>query len=65
MDALKIDRVIVGGHEPQKTIEYSHGWHQQFKRGEFMILPDSYHGAAREQPVEWNAVHGFLRRKGL
>lgn len=58
--------VIVGGHEPQKTIEYSYEWHQQIPGSEFMIMPDAYHGAARENPVEWNArVHGFLRRHGL
>jgi len=58
--------VIVGGHEPQKTIELSYEWHQQIKDSEFAILPDAYHGAAREQPVAWNAaIHGFLRRHGL
>ena len=58
--------VIVGGHEPQKTIELAHEWSRQFGRGEFAILPDAYHGAAREEPVAWNsAVHGFLRRHGL
>ena len=58
--------VIVGGHEPQKTIEYSYEWHQQFQRSDFVILPDAYHGAAREQPVAWNAaVHAFLKRHGL
>ena len=58
--------VIVGGHEPQKTIELSYEWHQQIPGSEFAILPDAYHGAAREEPVAWNAtVHGFLRRHGL
>lgn len=58
--------VIVGGHEPQKTIELAYEWHQQFKVSEFRILPDAHHGAAREDPVAWNlAVHGFLRRHGL
>jgi 3-oxoadipate enol-lactonase len=58
--------VIVGGHEPQKTVEYSYEWHQQFKTSDFVIMPDAYHGAAREQPVEWNAhVHTFLQRHGL
>lgn len=58
--------VIVGGHEPQKTIEYSHEWSRQFASGEFVILPDAYHAAAREEPVAWNAaVHGFLTRHGL
>ena len=58
--------VIVGGNEPQKTIEYSHEWSQQFKRGEFVILPNTHHGAAIENPIGWNqAVHGFLRRNGL
>lgn len=58
--------VIVGGNEPQKTIELSHEWAQQFKRGEFVILPNTYHNAGNENPLGWNgAVHGFLRRNGL
>lgn len=58
--------VIVGGHEPQKTIELSYAWSQQFKVSEFKILPDAYHAAAREDPVAWNAaVHSFLQRHGL
>ena len=58
--------VIVGGHEPQKTIELSYEWHQQIPGSEFAILPEAYHAAAREEPVAWNAaVHGFLRRHGL
>lgn len=58
--------VIVGGYEPQKTIELSYEWHQQIPGSEYAILPDAYHGAAREQPVAWNAaVHGFLQRHGL
>ena len=58
--------VIVGGHEPQKTIELSYEWHQQIGGSEFAILQDAYHGAAREEPIAWNAaVHGFLRRHGL
>lgn len=58
--------VIVGGHEPQKTIELSYEWHQQIPGSEFAILPDAYHGAAREEPVAWNArVHDFLTRHGL
>jgi pimeloyl-ACP methyl ester carboxylesterase len=58
--------VIVGGHEPQKTIELSYEWHQQIPGSEFAILPDAYHAAAREEPVAWNAaVHGFLQRHSL
>jgi pimeloyl-ACP methyl ester carboxylesterase len=58
--------VIVGGNEPQKTIEYSHEWSQQFTRGEFVILPNTYHNAGRENPVGWNGVvHAFLQRNGL
>ncbi len=58
--------VIVGGNEPQKTLEYSHEWSQQFKRGEFVILPNTHHGAGRENPIGWNkAVHAFLQRNGL
>jgi pimeloyl-ACP methyl ester carboxylesterase len=58
--------VIVGGREPQKTIELSYEWHQQIPGSEFLILPGAYHAAAREEPVAWNAaVHGFLRRHGL
>ena len=52
--------VIVGGHEPQKTIELSYEWHQQIPGSEYTVLPDAFHGAAREEPVTWNAtVHGF------
>lgn len=58
--------VIVGGHEPQKTIELSYEWHQQIPASEFIILPDAYHAAARQQPVAWNAaIHDFLKRHGF
>jgi pimeloyl-ACP methyl ester carboxylesterase len=58
--------VIVGGNEPQKTIELSLEWGQQFKRGEFVILPNTHHNAGLENPVGWNtAVHQFLTRNGL
>jgi pimeloyl-ACP methyl ester carboxylesterase len=58
--------VIVGGHEPQKTLELSYEWHQQIPGSEFAVLPNAYHAAAREEPVAWNAaVHSFLQRHGL
>jgi pimeloyl-ACP methyl ester carboxylesterase len=58
--------VIVGGNEPQKTLELSHEWSLQFKRGELVVLPNTYHNAGNENPVGWNAaVHGFLQRNGL
>ena len=58
--------VVVGGNEPQKTIECSHEWSRQFKRGEFVILPNTYHNAGMENPVGWNgAVHAFLQRNGV
>ncbi len=58
--------VIVGGNEPQKTIELSYEWHQQYKRSEFVILPNTHHGATLENPIGWNtAVHGFLGRHGF
>lgn len=58
--------VIVGGHEPQKTVELSYEWHQQIPDSEFAIVTDAYHGAAREEPIVWNAyVHSFLTRHGL
>ena len=58
--------VIVGGNEPQKTIELSHEWAQQFKRGEFVIMPNTHHNAGNEHPIAWNgSVHDFLRRNGL
>ena len=41
--------VIVGGHEPQKTIELSYEWHQQLTGSEFAILQDAYHGASPAQ----------------
>ncbi|HET7036959.1 MAG TPA: alpha/beta hydrolase [Thermomicrobiaceae bacterium] len=56
--------VIVGGNEPQKTIELSYEWHQQFKLSDYVILPNAHHGATTENPIGWNqAVHGFLRRR--
>ena len=58
--------VIVGGNEPQKTIELSHEWSQQFKRADFVILPNTHHDAGNENPLAWNAaVHGFLQRNGF
>lgn len=55
--------VIVGGNEPQKTIELSYEWHQQFKNSEYIILPNTHHSAGIENPIGWNhAVHGFLKR---
>lgn len=58
--------VIVGGNEPQKTIELSYEWHLQFKNSDYVILPNTHHGAAAENPIGWNkAVRGFLQRHGL
>jgi pimeloyl-ACP methyl ester carboxylesterase len=58
--------LIVGGHEPQKTIELSYELHQQIPGSEYIILPGAYHAAAREEPVNWiAAVHGFLQRNGM
>ena len=58
--------VIVGGNEPQKTIELSYEWHQQFRDSDYVILPNAHHGATAENPIGWNrAVHGFLQRHGL
>lgn len=58
--------VIIGGNEPQKTIEYAYEWSLQFKRGEYVILPNTHHGAGRENPIGWNAaVLAFLQRNGF
>jgi 3-oxoadipate enol-lactonase len=58
--------VIVGGNEPQKTIELAYEWHRKFKTSEFVILRNTHHSAGTENPVGWNtAVHGFLRRHDL
>ncbi len=58
--------VLVGGNESQKTVTMSYEWHQMIPGSEFVILPNAHHGAAREDPLGWNAtVHGFLRRNGL
>jgi pimeloyl-ACP methyl ester carboxylesterase len=58
--------IIVGGNEPQKTLEYSYEWSKEFKRGEFVVLPNTHHNAGNENPIGWNvAVHGFLKRNGL
>jgi pimeloyl-ACP methyl ester carboxylesterase len=55
--------VIVGGNEPQKTIEYAYEWSQQFKRGEFVVMPNTHHNAGMENATGWNsAVHTFLLR---
>ena len=58
--------VIVGANEPQKTIELAYEWHLQYANSEFVILPETHHAAAIENPVGWNrAVHGFLQRHGF
>ena len=58
--------VLVGGNEPQQTITGSYEWHKMIPGSEFVILPNAHHGAAREDPLAWNAaVHGFLQRHGL
>lgn len=58
--------VLVGGNESQKTITMSYEWHQMMPGSEFYILPNTHHGAARENPIGWNrVVHGFLQRQGL
>lgn len=58
--------VLVGGNESQKTVTLSYEWHQSIPRSEFYILPNTHHGAARENPIGWNrAVHGFLQRHGI
>lgn len=68
-EARKLDvpaLVIVGGNEPQKTIEYAYEWSLQFKRGEYVILPNTHHNAGNENPIGWNrAVHTFLQRNGV
>jgi 3-oxoadipate enol-lactonase len=58
--------VLVGGNESQKTVTMSYDWHRMIPGSEFLILPNTHHGAARENPVGWNAaVHGFLQRHGV
>jgi len=58
--------VIVGGNEPQKTIELSLEWSQQFQQSDFVILPNTHHNAGIENPIGWNAaVHAFLKRHGF
>jgi pimeloyl-ACP methyl ester carboxylesterase len=58
--------VLVGGNESQKTVTMSYEWHKSFPNSEFYMLPNTHHGAARENPIGWNAiVHGFLQRHGV
>jgi pimeloyl-ACP methyl ester carboxylesterase len=58
--------VLVGGNEPQKTIELAYDWSKEFKRGEYVVLPNTHHNASNENPIAWNtAVHDFLKRNGL
>ena len=58
--------VLVGGNEPQKTLEYAYDWSKEFKRGEYVILPNTHHNASNENPLAWNAaVHNFLIRNGV
>jgi pimeloyl-ACP methyl ester carboxylesterase len=58
--------VIVGGNESQKTITLSYEWHKMIPGSEFYVMPNTHHGAARENPILWNdIVHGFLLRNGL
>ncbi len=58
--------VLVGGNESQKTVTMSYEWHKSIPGSEYYILPNTHHGAARENPILWNdVVHGFLGRHGL
>jgi 3-oxoadipate enol-lactonase len=58
--------VIVGGNEPQKTVELSLEWSRQFNTSDFVILPNTHHNAGIENPVGWNAaVRSFLLRHGV
>lgn len=58
--------VLVGGNESQKTVTMSYEWHKMIPGSEFYILPNTHHGAARENPLGWNrVVHGFLQRHGI
>jgi pimeloyl-ACP methyl ester carboxylesterase len=58
--------VLVGGNESQKTITMSYEWHKMIPSSGFYILPNTHHGAARENPLAWNSVvHKFLKRHGL
>lgn len=58
--------VLVGGNESQKTVTMSYEWHKMIAGSEFVILSNAHHGAAREDPLAWNAtVHGFLARHDL
>lgn len=58
--------IMVGGNESQKTVTLSYEWHKMIAGSEFYILPNTHHGAARENPIGWNAVvHGFLSRSGI
>ncbi len=58
--------VMVGGNESQKTQTLSYEWHKMIKDSEFYIIPNTHHGAARENPIHWNEmVHAFLTRHGL
>lgn len=58
--------VLVGGNESQLTQTLSYEWHKMIPGSEFYIMPNTHHGAARENPVLWNRiVHGFLQRHGL
>lgn len=58
--------VMVGANESQKTVTLSYEWHLGIPGSEFIMLKNTHHAAARENPVGWNAaVHGFLTRHGL
>ena len=58
--------VLMGANESQRSVMLAYEWHTMIGGSEFYMLANAHHGAAREQPVQWNAVvHGFLRRNGL
>jgi pimeloyl-ACP methyl ester carboxylesterase len=55
--------VLVGSNESQKTVTMSYEWHTSIPGSEFYMMPNTHHGAARENPILWNEiVHGFLQR---
>jgi len=58
--------VLMGANESQRSVTLAYEWHKMIADSEFYMLPNTHHGAARENPVLWNEiVHGFLCRHGL
>ena len=67
LKAVKVPTlVLVGGNEPQMTIQLAYDWHKLIPNSEYIILPETHHSASLENPAGWNnTILGFLKRHNL